>query len=157
MPRAAVRPVVLGFAVLILLPGCQGSKNKALFDPATCTGTWIEVTDPQDPGYPARVGGPQSPPERIRILTINPDQTFEVKFAKPDGTPIEGMLARGTWKLQRRRMLFEITESTIDQKLQDQLPDFTGPPRDITTPEGTVRRLRVVDRSGGLVVMKPQS
>ncbi len=156
MRRAALRPVVLAVTVLIALTGCQGKKNKALFDPGTCTGTWVEVTDPQDPGFPARIRGSRSAPERIRILTINPDQTFEVKFAKPDGTPIKGQVARGTWKLQRRRMLFEITENTLDPKLQNQLPDFTGPPREIQTTDGTLRRLQVVDKRGGLVVMKPQ-
>ncbi len=135
--------------------GCQ-RKPKVTINAQACAGTWIEVTDREDPGFPGRYVPPQETLDQIRRLTINPDQTFELQMCRPDGTPIEGEVARGTWKAQGSKIVFTTTENNLDEAQRELVPFYTREPVDVSSLEGTVRRLRMVDQAGNLVVMRPE-
>ena len=156
MPKRSWTGACLALSAgLLLVSGCS-RKPKTQIDAQKCVGTWLEVTDREDPGFPGRYVPPEETPEQIRRLTIRPDGTFELVLCKPDGTPIEGQQARGMWKAQGSKLVFEVQENQLPEDQRARVPQFTREPVQIETQAGAVVRLRMVDEAGDLVIMKPE-
>lgn len=150
--KLSIRHTAILSAIVALgasISACSGgSSDIPPFDEQGAIGAWIEVVSQDDPARDQRQVAPTKPKKNIRKLVINSDQTFKLFVATPDGKADESKAIEGSWRIDGRKMLFEVKNQTVEEKFSGWAPIRTMGPRDIEDDKGGVVKRMVVFDNG---------
>src|SRR5437762_11139998 len=123
LPKAAILAALVAPST-----GCSRSpSSSAGIDAKALVGTWTEV----------RSGGPETSSRvpntetaalgvNLRQMTFKEDGTYTAILVTPDGKPSGSKASHGTWKIQRRAILFQSDENTFDAAIKSLLSPMSA-------------------------------
>ncbi len=142
----------------LLLASCEQTSrdSRPPVDIGSVTGDWVEVRDPNDPGFPPRSRGPATTLTSHRVLHLDETGTWWMGLGSAAGKPTDETRMAGTWKADGPRLLFSVTTNALGEDQAGLAPMDTVGVVNVTTRGGqTVPRLRVSHVNGEYVPYKP--